>query len=209
LPELRRETSQLAWAARLRKPPRDEVEFEISDFDSLTDEDHPARMISAYFARLDFSAIEVSVEAREATAGAARTSPHLLLALRLYATGDGVGSMRERARLCAQMPPIVVVRRQASFDLRAAGHKEAIEMQGFRDGAFAARFSNRRSTVRPLRVHSKQTSLAATVLRAQRPWFDAATDISNRKSLLPPHRPGVRANLWRGPSHLIAVLADA
>jgi hypothetical protein len=47
LPEFRRETSQPAWAARLRKPPRDEVRFEISDFDSLIDEDHPARMISA------------------------------------------------------------------------------------------------------------------------------------------------------------------
>jgi hypothetical protein len=107
LPEFRRETSQPAWAARLRKPPRDEVRFEISDFDSLIDEDHPARMISAYVARLDFSAIEVSVKAREATAGAARSSPHLLLALRVYVTGNGVGARGNSLGYARRCRPIV------------------------------------------------------------------------------------------------------
>jgi transposase len=50
---------------------------------------------------LDFTDFEAKVCAREGRPGMPQTSPRLLLALRLYATSDGVGSAREMERLCA------------------------------------------------------------------------------------------------------------
>ncbi len=104
LPEQRREAYVAAGGARLRKPVRNEVKLEICDLDGLIDEDHTARLIWAYVERLDLSDIEASIKARIGTPGMPRTSPHLLLALWLYATSDGVGSARELARLCESVP---------------------------------------------------------------------------------------------------------
>lgn len=85
---------------RVRSPMRDQVELQVSDLDSLIDADHPVRVIWNYVAGLDLSALEERIEAREHTAGQAPPSPHLMLALWLYATADGVGSARALARLC-------------------------------------------------------------------------------------------------------------
>jgi transposase len=104
LPEQRREGSAAVGAARLRKPIRNEVKLEICDLDALIDEDHPARLIWAYAEKVDLSEIEASIKVRLGTPGMPQTSPHLLLALWLYATSDGVGSARELARLCESMP---------------------------------------------------------------------------------------------------------
>ncbi len=86
--------------ARLREPVRDEVRLRAYDLDSLIDEDHPARVIWAYAAQVDMSDFEAGVRSREGTPGMPRTSPHLLLALWLYATTDGIGSARALARAC-------------------------------------------------------------------------------------------------------------
>ena len=86
--------------ARLREPVRDDVRFEVFDLDGLIDADHPARTIWAYAQRVDFSAFEAQVRAREGSTGMAQTSPRLLLALWLYATIDGIGSARALARAC-------------------------------------------------------------------------------------------------------------
>jgi transposase len=86
--------------ARLREPVRDEVSLRAYDLDSLIDQDHPARVIWAYAAQVDMSGFEALVRSREGTAGMPQTSPHLLLALWLYATTDGVGSARALARAC-------------------------------------------------------------------------------------------------------------
>lgn len=86
--------------ARLREPVRDEVTFQVCDLDGLLDEAHPARLIWAYASQVDLSDLEAAVKSREGVAGMPQTSPHLLLALWLYATTRGVGSARELARLC-------------------------------------------------------------------------------------------------------------
>jgi transposase len=98
----RREAGEVAaWGrARLREPVRDEVTLQVCDLDALIGEDHPARLIWAYAARVDLSDFEAGVKAREGLPGMPQTSPHLLLALWLYATTRGIGSARELARLC-------------------------------------------------------------------------------------------------------------
>ena len=64
------------------------------------DDEHPARLIWAYAAKVDLSDLEAAVKSREGGAGMPQTSLHLLLALWLYAMTRGVGSARELARLC-------------------------------------------------------------------------------------------------------------
>jgi transposase len=86
--------------ARLREPVRDEVSLRVFDLDSLIDAEHPARVIWAYAAGVDMSAFEAGVRSREGRPGMPQTSPHLLLALWLYATTDGIGSARALARAC-------------------------------------------------------------------------------------------------------------
>lgn len=86
--------------ARLREPVRDQIELRAVDIDGLIGADHPARAIWAYVERLDLSALEAAVRAREHGPGQAPASPRLLLALWLYATSDGVGSARALAKFC-------------------------------------------------------------------------------------------------------------
>lgn len=87
-------------APRVREPERDQVALRVMDLDSVIGADHPARVIWGYVCRLDLSALEASIKAREHRAGQAPASPRLLLALWLYATSDGVGSARALAGLC-------------------------------------------------------------------------------------------------------------
>lgn len=96
--------ADIGGKARLRVPERDVVRLEVVDLDGLIGVDHPARVIWTYAARVDFSDVEARVRSREGRAGMPQTSPHLLLALWLYATSDGVGSAREVARLCDSDP---------------------------------------------------------------------------------------------------------
>jgi transposase len=89
-----------AGGPRLREPERDQIELRAVDLDSLVGADHPARVIWGYVERLELSALESAVKAREHTPGQAPVSPRLLLALWLYATSEGVGSARALERLC-------------------------------------------------------------------------------------------------------------
>ncbi len=85
---------------RLREPVRDQIELRAVDIESLIGAEHPARVIWAYVEKLDLSALEEAIKAREDRPGQAPASPQLLLALWLYATSEGVGSARALARLC-------------------------------------------------------------------------------------------------------------
>lgn len=100
LPEQERAERMLGGRARLREPRRDQFEMQVFDLDGLVDEDHPVRVIWAYARKVDMSDFEAAVRSREGVAGAPQTSPHLLLALWLYAVRDGVGSARALARAC-------------------------------------------------------------------------------------------------------------
>lgn len=84
----------------MREPVRDQVTLQVCDLESLVGEDHPVRLIWAYASRVDLTDFLLGVRSREGTPGMPQTSPHLLLALWLYATTRGVGSARELARLC-------------------------------------------------------------------------------------------------------------
>jgi transposase len=94
------EEPRSAGEPRLREPERDQIELRAVDVDSLIGTDHPARTIWAYVERLELSALEEAIKAREHRPGQAPASPRLLLALWLYATSEGVGSARALARLC-------------------------------------------------------------------------------------------------------------
>lgn len=89
-----------AGKVRLREPERDQIELRAVDIDSLIGLDHAARVIWAYVEKLDLSALEAAIKAREHTPGQAPATPRLLLALWLYATSEGVGSARALAKLC-------------------------------------------------------------------------------------------------------------
>jgi len=103
LPEQVSPRSRELGRARLREPVRDDVRLQVFDLDGLIDAEHPARVIWAYACRVDMSAFEAAVGSREGTAGMPQTSPHLLLALWLYATTDGIGSARALARACSSV----------------------------------------------------------------------------------------------------------
>jgi len=85
---------------RLREPMRDQIELRAVDLDDLIGLDHPARLVWTYVERLDLSALEHRIKAREGRPGHPPTSPRLMLALWLYATSEGVGSARALAALC-------------------------------------------------------------------------------------------------------------
>ena len=86
-------------APRLLQPNRAQVELRASDLESLLPEDHRARLVWGYVVRQDLSRLIEAVKARGSQAGRAAIDPHILFALWLYATLEGVGSGREVARL--------------------------------------------------------------------------------------------------------------
>jgi hypothetical protein len=86
-------------APRLRQPNRSQVELRASDLESLLAEDHRARLVWRYVIHQDLSRLFDAIKARGSSAGRAAIDPHILFALWLYATLDGVGSGRELARL--------------------------------------------------------------------------------------------------------------
>jgi len=86
-------------AVRLLQPNRLQVELRASDLESLLSEDHRARLVWGYVVRQNLSELVESVKARGSNAGRAAIDPHILFALWLYATLEGVGSGREVTRL--------------------------------------------------------------------------------------------------------------
>jgi transposase len=86
-------------APRLLEPNRTQLELRASDLESLLPEDHRARMVWGYVVRQDLSKLIEAIEARGSNAGRPAIHPHILFALWLYATLEGVGSGREVARL--------------------------------------------------------------------------------------------------------------
>ena len=86
-------------AARLLQPNRWQVELRASDLESLLPQDHRARLVWGYVVRQDLSKLVAAVKARGSNAGRAAIDPHILFALWLYATLEGVGSGREVTRL--------------------------------------------------------------------------------------------------------------
>ena len=97
--ELARAIKRSQGSPRLRQPNRSQVELRASDLESLLAEGHRARLVWGYVVRQNLSKLFDAVKARGSVAGRAAIDPHILFALWLYATLEGVGSGREVARL--------------------------------------------------------------------------------------------------------------
>jgi transposase len=85
---------------RLRRPVRNQVEFQQCSLDELLPAEHEARIVWAYVCGLDLSELRQRIQAVVGGPGQAPADPQVLLALWLYATLRGVGSARELNRLC-------------------------------------------------------------------------------------------------------------
>src|SRR5512132_1258165 len=85
---------------RLRTANRDQIVFRAAPLDDLIPDDHPARLVWDYVEGLDLSPVYDRIKAVERGPGRAPIDPKILMALRLYATIDGVGSARQLDELC-------------------------------------------------------------------------------------------------------------
>lgn len=70
------------------------------DLEGLLPQDHQARAVWAFVARLDLSEFHERIRSREGRAGRPAIDPQILLGLWILATLDGVGAAREIERLC-------------------------------------------------------------------------------------------------------------
>jgi transposase len=86
-------------APRLLQPNRLQVVVRTSNLESLLPADHRARLVWGYVVQQNLSQLIEKIKARGSTAGRPAIDPHILFALWLYATLQGVGSGREVARL--------------------------------------------------------------------------------------------------------------
>jgi transposase len=86
--------------ARVDRPDRTQLHWDMVDLEGLLPKDHRARVVWAFVARLDLTPLYAKVKARDDNPGRPAIDPPLLLALWLYATLEGIGSARLLARLC-------------------------------------------------------------------------------------------------------------
>ena len=88
-----------AGDARVARPDRETLGWEMVDIDQLMAVDHPVRLVAGFVAKLDLGALYDAIRARSHGPGRDAIDPALLLSLWLFATIEGVGSARELARL--------------------------------------------------------------------------------------------------------------
>lgn len=89
-------------SARVMRPERAQLSWDMVDLDQLVAADHPARMVAAFVEGLDLTPLYEEIRARADGPGRDAIDPALLLMLWLFATVEGVGSAREVARLCTR-----------------------------------------------------------------------------------------------------------
>ncbi len=85
--------------ARVIRPDRSQLQWDLLDLEGWLPPDHVARVVWAFVERLDLSAFQDRIEAREGGPGRPAADPAVLLALWLLATIEGVGSARALDRL--------------------------------------------------------------------------------------------------------------
>ena len=85
--------------ARIVRPDRGQLQWDLVDLEAWLPSDHPARVVWAFVETLDLSAFYECIEARDGGPGRPAADPAVLLALWLLATIDGVGSARAVDRL--------------------------------------------------------------------------------------------------------------
>ena len=92
----------MTGGARVLRPDRAQLSWDMVDLDSQLAPDHFARVVWEFVERLDLSELYRAIRARDEVAGRPAADPRVLLAVWLYATSDGIGSARAVARLCRQ-----------------------------------------------------------------------------------------------------------
>src|SRR5258708_6369957 len=85
--------------ARVVRPDRRQLRWDMIDLEGLLPANHWARLVWSFVESLDVSELYERVKSREGEAGRPAADPAVLLALWLYATIEGVGSARELERL--------------------------------------------------------------------------------------------------------------
>jgi transposase len=96
---------EAAGEVRLRRPERRQMGWVPQCPDDLVPARHSVRTVADVVAKLDLSAFQEAIRAREGVAGRDATDPELLVALWLYACIRGIGSARELARRCEESAP--------------------------------------------------------------------------------------------------------
>src|SRR3984957_10103155 len=86
-------------AARVMRPDRRQLRWDMVDLEGLLPADHRARVVWSFVESLDLSELYERVKSRDGAAGRPAADPAVLLSLWLYATVEGVGSARELERL--------------------------------------------------------------------------------------------------------------
>lgn len=88
-------------APRLLTADRQQTFLRPTEIEDLLPADHRARVIGAFVAGLDLSAVVVTIKSVAGHAGAPAIDPQILLAVWMYAISEGVGQARALDRLCA------------------------------------------------------------------------------------------------------------
>jgi transposase len=101
------ETPPCKAPPRYGSPNRDQLELHPCALEDLVAQDHPVRAIWEFVQGMDLSPLYEGIRAVEGRAGRPAIDPLILVALRLYATIEGVGSARALARLCWSATPTV------------------------------------------------------------------------------------------------------
>jgi transposase len=101
-PEPEASVARVPGKRRLARAERQQVEMRLAALDDLLAPEHLARVIWALVGAMDLSAWYANIQAVEGEAGHPAIDPAILIALWLYATGDGVGSARQLDRLCRE-----------------------------------------------------------------------------------------------------------
>lgn len=86
--------------ARLLRPQRDQMRWDLVDLDSQLPPDHRARVVWSFVAGLELSDFYARIKARDDVAGRPASDPAVLLAVWLYALVESEGAARRIARLC-------------------------------------------------------------------------------------------------------------
>jgi transposase len=85
--------------ARVVRPDRSQLRWDMVDLESLLPADHRARVVWSFVEEMNLDGFYAAIGSREGEAGRPAADPAVLLALWLYATVEGVGSARELERL--------------------------------------------------------------------------------------------------------------
>ena len=86
----------------LRKPSRNQMEFQITCLEELIPENHRARDVWEFVYQLDFSDFHDEIKLPEGCGGPPTKDPRVLMALWLFATLEGIASARHIDRLCKE-----------------------------------------------------------------------------------------------------------